>query len=154
MQEFALGVELVAGVKLALTIPRLSPASSAAPAPAPASTDARSEARVQATGPAWHWWLLGGAGALLVAGGVVGAIAADQAGELKQRCPERNCPDGLSPVRDVKRTALIADGLYGASLLTAGIGLVLLLNESDGAAAPLGAGCAGGGCGVTLSGRF
>lgn len=83
-------------------------------------------------GPSTRQWLgwvgVGVGGAALVAGGVLGALAASDKSELDQRCPQRRCPPehhGDNDAYDTKKT-LSSVGLIGGAVL-AGAGAALLL---------------------------
>lgn len=97
------------------------------------------------------WWTLGASGALLAGGAVTGLVARRQASDLK-------APGGWQ-VNDYqarydrqRRTALTADVLLGAGLVTGGVGAWIWHGSSARVVAlPV---AAGGAPGLTLAGRF
>jgi len=100
------------------------------------------------------WSILGVGGAVLIAGGVTGAIASGKVSDLERECPERQCPGDLSAPDSARRTAVIADVLMGVGLVGVGVGATWLLWPEDDAAPSLSASCDGRGCSASLRARF
>jgi hypothetical protein len=71
--------------------------------------------------PVLSFALLGGGGALLLTGTIVGLVAVKHAGDA----PTRNGPEA----RSARSMGIAADVLAGAGLITAGVGVVLLLTQ-------------------------
>jgi hypothetical protein len=119
----------------------------APPAPAPAPSDAppaREPARSDVDRPSGAGWTrpagfaaLGLGGALVVTGGVTGALAVAKHADLSPQCPDRACPPALhGDVDALDRLRLVSTiGLAGGAALM-GAGAILLLVRSDGAAPP------------------
>jgi hypothetical protein len=153
--------ELVERQVLVLSLSALVPAQvalgEAEPAPiAPVASerhelghdDSRSGSRLLA------WSILGVGGAVLIAGGVTGAIAVGKTSDLERECPERQCPGDLSAPESAHRTAVIADVLMGVGLVGVAVGATWLLWPQDDTAPSLSAGCDGRGCGMSVQARF
>jgi hypothetical protein len=100
------------------------------------------------------WSILGVGGAVLVAGGVTGLVAANKASDLSSECPDRRCEDDLSAPESAHRTAVTADILMAVGLVGVAVGATWLLWPEDTTAPSLSASCAGGGCSASLRGRF
>lgn len=102
----------------------LAPTGGAAPGPASLEVGL-------APRPALPFALLGGGGAVLLTGSIVGLVAVKQAGDA----PTRNGPEA----RSARSMGIAADVLVGAGLITAGVGVVLLLTQKTAAPAQKGA---------------
>ncbi len=95
------------------------------------------------------WWTLGGGGALLATGGVFGLVARKQANDLETSWNQNNYQDRFDGQR---RTALTADVLMGAGVVTAGVGALLFLTSHvPVVAVPV---ASDGGAGISVAGRF
>ena len=153
--------ELVEYQVLVLSLSALSPAEAkvgeAGPGPLAATAsdvpeldpgDSSGQSRL------WPWTILGAGGAVLIAGGVTGAIAASKASDLDRECPERQCPGDLSAPESVHRTAVIADVLMGVGLVGLGVGATWLLWPEDDTAPSLSASCDGRGCSASVRASF
>lgn len=153
--------ELVEHQLLVLSLSALAPAEAkvgeAGPGPLAATASAvpELEPRDSSGGSGlWPWTILGVGGAVLIAGGVTGAIAAGKASDLDRECPERQCPGDLSAPESARRTAVIADVLMGAGLVGVGVGAIWLLWPEDDTAPALSASCDARGCGAAVRARF
>ncbi len=95
------------------------------------------------------WWTLGGGGALLATGGVFGLVARKRANGLETSWNEPGYQDRFDGQR---RTALTADVLMGAGVVTAGVGALLFLTSHvPVVAVPV---ASDGGAGISVAGRF
>jgi TolB-like protein len=96
------------------------------------------------------WWTLGGSGALLVAGGVVGLSARSQAHDLRATAWQQ--PGYQAAYDRQRRTAHVADALLGAGVLGAGAAAVLWYGSTPQVVAlPV---ATSDGLGVAVAGRF
>jgi hypothetical protein len=95
------------------------------------------------------WWTLGAGGTLLAAGGTVALVARSQANALGSSW---NQPGYGARYDRQRRTALAADVLLGAGLVTTGVGLWLYrTSEVPVVVVPV---ASGGQVGVSVAGRF
>ncbi len=95
------------------------------------------------------WWTLGAGGALLAGGGAFGLLARKQASDLETSWNTNDYQDRFDGQR---RTALTADALMGAGVVTAGIGAWLFLTSHvPVVAVPV---ASEGGAGISVAGRF
>lgn len=127
-QEGSARFQARAGVLSSLTLTLIP--SGGVLAPPSASSRAARDAGL-APRPVLSFALLGGGGALLLTGTIVGLVAVKHAGDA----PTRNGPEA----RSARSMGIAADVLVGAGLITAGVGVVLLLTQRAAPAAPKGA---------------
>jgi tetratricopeptide (TPR) repeat protein len=158
--------DLGTGQKLEVAIPVLEDAPVAAPeVAAVAPPPQRYEEPPAASGSRYGIapWILIGGGAALIGGGIITGLSAKaKADELEENCPNSVCNDpSLEDTRDSGKTlALVTDVLFVAGLVSAGVGVTLLVLDSSSTqagAAPsstLRAGCFGAACGVSAQGSF
>lgn len=99
------------------------------------------------------WSLVGGGGIVFLGGAVVGLVAAGMSADLKDKCPNKQCDDGLSERDRAFTTAVTADVLMATGLVSAAVGAVWLLTADDDAP-ELRAGCTTAGCAASLRGTF
>lgn len=105
------------------------------------------------------WVLVGAGAAAAVAGGVMGGVALSKRNDLKDSCPNGECPEGVSLQSDrdsVKGLALGADILYGvaAAGVVAGVVILLVGGGDEDAALEVAPVASAGGAWMTVSGRF
>lgn len=100
------------------------------------------------------WSVLGVGGAVLVAGGVTAAIAANKASALSRECPEHLCEGDLSAPESARNTAVTADVLMAVGLVGVAVGATWLMWPEDDTTPSLSASCSGDGCSAALRGSF
>jgi len=104
--------------------------------------------------------VLGGGGAVLVTGLVLGGVALGQRGSVEERCDTAamTCPaDAEGDADSVATMALVSDILIfgGAAIAAAGLILTFVLTEGDDdASARVSGVCGGAGCLALVEGRF
>ena len=98
-------------------------------------------------------WILTGAGTVaLIASGVLGLTVMSTYDELDSMCVDGTCPAELEDDRDRAETrAVLADVLLGAGIISAGIGIVLLVtgagaDADEGDEGDAGVACGPAGC--------
>jgi hypothetical protein len=98
--------------------------------------------------------VLGFGAAMLLAGGIVGAVVLVQDDDLDAMCPDSRCPESARGLADdIAGLALASDVLSIGGGVVAVVGLILTLTLREDAPAAT-AGCGPDGCGVQLRGRF
>jgi len=122
--------------------------------PAEESAEPPGEGSFSLIGP----MIMGGGGALVLAGVIMGAIALAQDADQVSRCPDRmNCPDSLmADVEQTRTLAMVGDAFWiaGAVIAAAGLTLTLLLREAaDGSVSLVLGGTVDGGS-VRVRGAF
>jgi hypothetical protein len=160
-RTFTTSFELLDGQPLTLRLPPLEEVESApqpiAPAPALASPPVH-EVEDQRRFGVWPW-IAGGTGAALLGTSLVtGLMASSKASRLEDECPTRiDCDPALEGVRNSAQTlGITTDVLWitGTLAVATGVTLFVLDYGKGEPGAALEAGCFGGGCGVSASGRF
>jgi hypothetical protein len=170
---WGLDVRVVEAQVLEIVVPELSAAPSAA---TPSAAGAEPGVSSQNVAP---YVAFGISGALLGGGVVTGLLARSAESELEEQCTEPDparsgrvlCDPSLESTRDRARTlGVVTDVLWAGSLVSAGVGVFLLLNEPGNETKKVGraagrpatpklglnvdAGCSGAGCSMSVAGKF